>query len=116
MKIIDLKYQSVTPGNPSPNTLGVYASSGSPGVVFVLTSGGVAEQIGIRYTGSLPNTAIATGLSRNDGDNAGISTGVYFGKKYSATVQQTGLGTPDRWLPCVDSAGDNYAIPAYDLR
>lgn len=115
MKIADLKYQSVTPSNPSPNTLGLYCDSGTQTIV-TLISGGVARQIGITYTGSLSDTAIATGLSRNDGDNAGITTGIYFGRKSSATVSQTGLGTPTAWLPIVTSAGVNLVIPAYSLK
>ena len=106
MKIIDLKYQSVTPGNPSPNTLGVFADSGTAGVVYTLISGGVREQIGIRYTGSIPSVNVATGQGT-------LETGFWFGSTGVGATRATGLSTPFRFLPVLDSNGATLAIPAY---
>lgn len=108
MKIVDLKYQSVTPGNPSPNTLGVYADSGTAGVIFTLTSGGVARSIGIQYTGGYTDITVATGRGV-------LQTGTFFGGTGAGTVPGTGLASPYLWVPIVSSAGTNLVIPAYLL-
>lgn len=108
MKIIDLKYQSATPSDPSPNTLGVYASSGTPGLIFTLTSGGDRRQIGITFSGALEQSAIKTGMGTLD-------TGFFFGGTGVGTQRATGLASPYRWLPVYMSDGTNVAIPAYLL-
>lgn len=108
MKLADLKYQSVSPANPSPNTLALYADSGTAGVVYVMTSGGLPVQIGIRYTGLVANVGIATGQGVLD-------TGFFFGSTGVGTQRVTGLSSPYKWLNVIDSAGTNLAIPAYLL-
>lgn len=108
MKIIDLKYQSATPGNPSPNTLGVFADSGTANLIYTLASGGVRRQIGINYTGGYTDIAIATGKGV-------IGTGTFFGGTGNGTVPATGLCSPYLWLPVITSNGTNVAIPAYLL-
>lgn len=108
MKIIDLKYQSVTPGNPSPNTLGVFADSGTNNLIYTLVSGGVREQIGIRYTGSIPSVNVATGLGVLD-------TGFVYGSTGVGSQRITGLGTPFRWIGIKDTNGATLAVPAYML-
>lgn len=107
MKIIDLKYQSATPGNPSPNTLGVFADSGTANLIYTLASGGVRRQIGINYTGHIPSIGIATGQGV-------LATGVFFGTGNGITPM-TGLGTPYKFLQVIDANGTNLAIPAYLL-
>ncbi len=107
MKIADLKYQSVTPGNPSPNTLGLYADSGTA-TVFTLTSGGVARQIGITYTGSTPLANVATGMGV-------LLTGWVIGSG-NGVNPFPGLGAAYRWLPVVDQNGTPLVIPAYLTR
>lgn len=107
MKIADLKYQSVTPGNPAPNTLGLYADSGTA-TVFTLTSGGVARSVGITYTGGYTDIAIATGRGC-------LQTGTFFGGTGAGVILGTGLASPYLWLPVVTSNGTNVAIPAYLL-
>ena len=107
MKIADLKYQSVAPSNPSPNTLGLYANSGNA-VVYTLTSGGVSRQIGATFTGSYTDVNIQTGKGV-------IGTGVFFGGTGNGVVNATGLCSPFLWLPVYTSNGTNLAIPAYLL-
>jgi len=108
MKIIDLKYQSVTPGNPSPNTLGIYADSGSTNVVYSLTSGGVPRLIGSTVTGSIPTVSVASGQGVLD-------TGVFIGSTGVGTQRATGLSIPFRWIPVFDTNGAVLAVPAYQL-
>lgn len=108
MKIADLSYQSVTPGNPSPNRLGIYADSGTA-TVFTLTSGGVGRQIGITYTGSYGDAQVATGKGV-------IGTGTFFGATGIGVNVATGLCSPYKWVPIIDAAGTNLVIPAYLMR
>ncbi len=104
MKIADLKYQSVAPSNPSPNTLGLYADSGTS-TVFTMTSGGVPRQIGITYTGSTPLARVATGMGV-------LLTGWVIGSG-NGINPFTGMGAPYKFLPVVDSVGTPLVIPAY---
>lgn len=109
MKIAELKYQSATPSNPSPNTLGLYAFSGTQNhVLYSLVSGGVPRVIGITATGSIPATSVHTGYGV-------LGTGVFFGGTGNGIVNATGLASPFLWVPYVDSVGNNLAIPAYLL-
>lgn len=108
MKIIDLKYQSATPADPSPNTLGVYADSGTAGVVYTLTSGGVPTQLGIRFTGSVPGSNVATGRGV-------LETGIVYGATGVGSARITGLGNPYLWVPIFASNGATLAVPAYTL-
>ena len=108
MKVADLKYQSVTPGNPSPNTLGLYADSGTANLLYTLASGSVKRQVGITYTGAYTDISVHTGQGQ-------ISTGIFFGGTGNGVVNGTGLASPYKWLPCIDSVGNNLAIPAYLL-
>ncbi len=107
MKIADLKYQSVAPSNPSPNTLGLYANSGNA-VVYALTSGGVARSIGSTFTGNYTDVNVATGRGV-------LQTGTFFGGTGAGIVPGTGLASPFRWLNVFDQNGTNLVIPAYLL-
>lgn len=107
MKIADLKYQSVAPSNPSPNTLGLYADSGTA-TVFTLTSGGIARSVGITYTGDVPLSSVSTGMGV-------LATGFWIGSGNGINAM-TGLSVPYKFLPIVDSAGTNLVIPAYLMR
>ena len=107
MKIVDLKYQSVTPGNPSPNTLGVYCPSGTPNALFSLTSGGLGRQVGITFTGNVPLSSVASGMGV-------LATGFYIGSG-NGINPMTGLGVPYKFLQVIDSVGTNLVIPAYLL-
>lgn len=108
MKIADLKYQSATPSSPSPNTLGVYANSGNA-IVFSITSGGAPRQLGVSFTGVLPQSAVSTGQGV-------IGTGTFFGSTGNGIVPATGLCAPAYWLSVYHPNGMNLAIPAYLLR
>ena len=108
MKIADLKYQSVTPGNPSPNTLGLYADSGTANLLYTLASGSVKRQVGITYTGNVAGSSIATGMGQ-------LQTGSFYGGTGVGINSATGLSSPYRWLPVIDENGTNLAIPAYLL-
>lgn len=107
MKIADLSYQSVTPGNPSPNRLGLYADSGTQ-TVFTLISGGIAKSVGITFTGSIPSVSVHTGQGV-------LGTGVFFGGTGNGVVNATGLSSPYKWLGVFDEVGNRLAIPAYLL-
>lgn len=108
MKIADLKYQSVTPDNPSPNTLGLYADSGTA-TVFTLISGGTAKSLTFNFTGSVPGSSVATGMGV-------LATGAFYGATGTASAPATGLSVPYRWIPIQDSNGTNLVIPAYLMR
>jgi len=114
MKIADFRIQSTSPDSPVTNVLGVYVNSS--GILVTKTSAGVIAQLGAQYTGAVAQVAVATGVVVNDGDNLGLSTGVYFGVNNGSAQQQTGLGTPVGWLPVVGPAGQNWVIPAYSLK
>lgn len=105
MKIADLKYQSVTPANPSPNTLGLYANSGNA-VVYTLTSGGVARALNVTWTGVYESSQVKTGQGV-------LATGFFFGSTGIGAQPATGLGTPYRFLPVIDDNGTNLLVPAY---
>lgn len=109
MKIVDLKYQSATPSNPSPNTLGLYAFSGTQNhVLYTLVSGGVPRVVGTTFTGSIPAISVHTGLGV-------LGTGVFFGGTGNGVVPATGLSSPYKWIGITDEVGNNLAIPAYLL-
>lgn len=108
MKIADFSYQSVTPSNPSPNRIGLFADSGTL-TLLSLVSGGVARSIGIQYTGSVPGSSIATGMGQ-------LQTGAFYGGTGVGVNSATGLSSPFAWLPVISSNGTNLAIPAYLLR
>ena len=108
MKIIDLKYQSVAPANPSPNTLGVYADSGTAHFVYSLASGGVPRLIGSTVTGSIPSVRVSTGMGVLD-------TGFVYGATGVGSQRITGLGTPFAWVPIYWTNGATLAVPAYQL-
>ncbi len=106
MKLADLKYQSVTPGNPSPNTLALFANSGTPNLLYTLASGSVIRQVGITYTGGYTDITVATGKGV-------IQTGTFFGGTGAGIVPATGLCSPYLWVPIITSNGTNVVIPAY---
>lgn len=108
MKIADLKYQSVTPGNPSPNTLGLYADSGTQ-TVFTLISGGTAKSLTFNVTGSVPSGSVATGMGN-------VYTGFFYGSTGVGVVPAVLLSTPYKWIPIQDSNGTNLVFPAYLMR
>lgn len=107
MKIADLSYQSVTPGNPTPNRVGVYANSGTA-TVFTIVSGGAPRQIGTTYTGNYTDVNVATGRGV-------LQTGTFFGGTGAGIVPGTGLASPWKWLAVYDQNGTNLVIPAYLL-
>jgi hypothetical protein len=68
--------------------------------------GGAKFLVGTFATGAVAQTAVRTGVATF------LLTGTVYGETQN-TLLGTGLGTPFRWLPFLDSTGGLLAVPAY---